>query len=99
MKSSFFYFFTGVFIGDGPGFDMLILLSESLIEMDFDIIDNFHGVIWLFDVEVLDILGHVIDFFGGFSSDLLIIVYFFEDGIDKYFDFLVTLLSLLFSEG
>lgn len=58
VKSSFFDFFACVLVGNGPGFCVVGLFPDPHVKVPFDVADNFAGVILLFEVEVLNVLGH-----------------------------------------
>lgn len=53
----------------------------------------------LFFFEILDVIGDGIDFFFRASLDFILVLLFFEDSIDIYFNFVVVFLPFLFGES
>lgn len=78
---------------------MFAFLSQAGIEMKLDYINNLLRVIWLLLIEILNVVRYRIYFFLRSRFDFLFILFFSQYSIHKYFNFIIILLSLLFSEG
>ena len=99
MESTLLDLFTRIFIGNCPGFDVLVLLFDPDVQVCFNSTNYFLRVINFFSEKVIDVVWNVLYFFPGTNLISFLILCFFEKSVDIYLYLVIVLLSFLFGEG
>ena len=99
MNSSLFNFFLSVFVGESPIFNVVVFLSYFLLKMLVYEGEYLLTAFWVFETEIMDIVGDFIDSLFGFSFLFFFKERFLHDSKDMYFLFVLAVRPFLLGKG